>query len=246
MTSPSLKPIVFIDTETTGLKGNDEVLSLAIVDEDGGELFYELVKPRRRRAWPRAQEVNGISPKDVAGKKTLASHSRELDRWLGGGYRVGGYNVAFDMRMLEQSGYRPAADSTVDVMAECEEAFGYRPKLSDAASRLGYRFDAHNALADARATAYIHFVMNPGGRPAAAPAVAVSDRPARPSKLAAAWNEVTRPRGRSYAAGTVVGTVLGWFAFGLMTMTGKTPVLTAVVGALCALLTYVAVKRLGK
>ena len=44
------KRVIVLDTETTGLKpyGNDEILSLTIIDLEGTVLFNELVKPEKQ------------------------------------------------------------------------------------------------------------------------------------------------------------------------------------------------------
>lgn len=59
---------LFLDLETTGLNsdGKDEILEVAIVDEDGNILINTLVKPLNKTEWPEAQAIHGISPEMVA------------------------------------------------------------------------------------------------------------------------------------------------------------------------------------
>ena len=56
--------VICFDTETTGLDagGRDEILQLSIVDGTGAVLFSDYVRPEHRQRWPKAQEVNGITP----------------------------------------------------------------------------------------------------------------------------------------------------------------------------------------
>ena len=54
---------IVIDTEATGLHpGWDELLQVAVIDGEGRVLFDQLIKPSRRKKWPDAQRVHGISP----------------------------------------------------------------------------------------------------------------------------------------------------------------------------------------
>ena len=63
--STNLK-LVF-DLETTGLNpAEDEILEAAIVTTDGDILFESRFKPACVTEWPKAQNVNGISPEMVA------------------------------------------------------------------------------------------------------------------------------------------------------------------------------------
>ena len=62
---PTDLKLVF-DLETTGLNPDkDEILEAAIVTTDGEILFESRFKPETVKEWPGAQNVNGISPKDV-------------------------------------------------------------------------------------------------------------------------------------------------------------------------------------
>lgn len=74
--------IYIVDTETTGIKNYDEVLSVSIVDIEGNTLFDELVRPVHRKSWPKAQKINGISPDDVKDKKLLVDFEKELKLFL--------------------------------------------------------------------------------------------------------------------------------------------------------------------
>lgn len=154
----SYDKIFVIDTETTGLRPrNDEILAIAVVDCDGNELFYHLIKPERRKRWPEAQKINGISPKDVENEKTLMKRYDELAPYFKRGNLIVGYNVDFDIKMLKAGGIRLGEIPTFDVMKAWANAYsgGKWLKLKDAAESRGYVFKSHNALEDARATAFL-------------------------------------------------------------------------------------------
>ena len=54
---------IVIDTETAGFySGWDELLQVSVIDGEGYVLFDRLIKPSRRKKWPDAQRVHGISP----------------------------------------------------------------------------------------------------------------------------------------------------------------------------------------
>ena len=158
------KRVIILDTETTGLKpqGN-EILSLSIINLEGTVLFDELVKPEKRKRWPKATEVNGITPQMVANKKTLKEHAERLREIWAEIDLVVGYNVGFDTDFIYDAGlllgrYVPE----YDVMREFAPIWGkwddrreeYRwAKLSQCANYYGIKdFDAHTSLGDAEAT----------------------------------------------------------------------------------------------
>lgn len=151
--------IVVIDTETTGLSSRyDEVLSLAITDINGSTLFYKLVRPTKKKSWPKAEAVNGIGWRHVQYKKPITAYTKVLQRYLNKDQMVVGYNLDFDLRMLRASGIQIPAQYTFDVMKEFQYAHPEigKVKLIEAAAFYGYRFRAHNALEDTKATAYLY------------------------------------------------------------------------------------------
>lgn len=155
--------IFIIDTETTGLGENDEVLSLSVVNVDGDVLFDELIKPAHRQRWSEAQKIHGIAPKDVKNKKLLVDYEDELKKYFGKGCLLVGYNIDFDFNMLYQSGARFQCE-LFDVMDTYSQVHGkwsdwkqerLWSKLGQCAKHYGYRnFEAHGSLEDAKATAY--------------------------------------------------------------------------------------------
>jgi len=98
---------VFLDTETTGLRGRyaggtDEIVELAILDNRGRPLVNQLVRPTRRRSWPEAQRIHGISPAMVdrapaleALLPTVADAVRDC--------LVVIYNAAFDLQFFPEA-----------------------------------------------------------------------------------------------------------------------------------------------
>lgn len=165
--------IVVLDTETTGLNPKkDEVLSLAIVDGDGNKLFYHLIKPLHRKRWSDASEVNGIEWNDVKDEMELEYYADEIQEILKGADVLVGYNLIFDLEMLSASGLSgmnlPDEIKTFDVMLEYSRIHGVYSerkgenlwaKLEKCAKHYGYEFQLHNALEDAKATAYCYHAL---------------------------------------------------------------------------------------
>ena len=159
------KRVIVLDTETTGFNadGNDEILSLTIIDLEGTVLFNELVRPENRKRWPKAQEVNGITPAMVKDKQPLVFYRDQLQELWKRIDLVVGYNIEFDSSFLYQSGLclSPYVEE-FDVMREFAPIWGkwdeyhgdYRwAKLVDCAKyyKIG-DFDAHSSLGDTEAT----------------------------------------------------------------------------------------------
>lgn len=158
------KKVIVIDTETTGLKPQltDEILSLTILDLDGNVLFDELVRPERRKRWPKAQEINGITPAMVKDKELLLSYRGQLQEIWDSAELIVGYNVEFDMEFLYEAGIYLKRVPEFDVMREFAPIWGrwddyhndWRwPKLAQCAKHYGITdFDVHSSLGDAEAT----------------------------------------------------------------------------------------------
>lgn len=158
--------VVVFDTETTGTEPylGDEVVSISICDAYGNDLFSSLIKPRRKKAWPEAEAINGISPDMVKDAPYLDDVADDIRRLLCTGKLVVGYNVLFDIRFLREAGVLTSYLEAFDVMTEYAEVqgthrsrygggYGYS-RLVDCARSYGYSFLAHDSKEDAKATAY--------------------------------------------------------------------------------------------
>ena len=167
-----LEKILVFDTETTGFRSDDEVLTLAVVDGNGATLVDGMYAPLRKSAWPDAEKINRISPAMVENCPPISAQQTELERLFNAhDTLLVGYNIEFDIRLLAQSGIRITNPNRHDVMLAFSELRkipdarrgGYRWwKLTECADY--YRYDwgtseAHGALADTRATLYCYQKM---------------------------------------------------------------------------------------
>lgn len=175
--------IVF-DTETTGLNPErDEIIQLSIIDGTGKVLFDEYIKPSRRKKWPEAQKVSGISPEMVKSCKTFRFFRKTIQDIFDSHKTIIAYNIGFDADFLRASGvdvFRkvspgnkalfdglPEESETKDwrdVMIDFAEVYGewsdyknsYKwQKLSTAAAYYNFKFSAHNSLEDVKATLFV-------------------------------------------------------------------------------------------
>ncbi len=97
------RDFVILDTETTGLDSNDEVVQIGIIDPDGVELMDTLVKPEKARLMPKqAIEVHGITMAMLENAPTLYELVPKILSSIAG-RSVVCYNDKFDMRLIKQT-----------------------------------------------------------------------------------------------------------------------------------------------
>ncbi|MHC1741153.1 MAG: 3'-5' exonuclease [Anaerolineaceae bacterium] len=96
-----LQKPVYLDTETTGLDKDDEVVEISIIDFDGSLLFTSLVKPTRPIP-PEAQRIHHIKNTDVAASPAWPILWPRIRSFLFG-RTIAAYNSPFDYRLMQQS-----------------------------------------------------------------------------------------------------------------------------------------------
>ena len=168
--------LVIFDTETTGLDRTAEIVELAIIDSAGGVLLESLVRPTLPVP-PEASAVHHITDDHLQSAPTMDDLDHQLRQVLTGRYVVA-YNLAYDLRVLNQSlaahnlqpihtddffyPGNPIADSAC-IMELYATYHGARSpghqdytwqSLEAALQQSGLAFpgDPHQALTDARAT----------------------------------------------------------------------------------------------
>lgn len=92
---------VVVDTETTGVGRNDEVVELSVLDSNANELYHSFFKPE---TWikPEATAASGLT------NDMLANEPRFIDEWPKiydaiGGRPIAGHNIGFDRRLIQQT-----------------------------------------------------------------------------------------------------------------------------------------------
>jgi DNA polymerase-3 subunit epsilon len=156
-----------LDTETTGISEDDEVIELALVSPTGSILFSSLIQPQNMERCDLATHIHGISREMLVMAPTLPQMWPVLQLVLSLYPRILVYNATFDSRLLRQTGARyglvlPAVswDCVMLRYAEYHGAWNsYHhsyiwQKLQVAADRLGVVVDGsyHRATADALVT----------------------------------------------------------------------------------------------
>ena len=153
---------VYFDTETTGLSAakGDEIVEIAIIDDEGKTLLESFVRPLKKTSWPEAEKIHGISPEMVKDAPTLP----ELVSLLIGHFQdkcVVIYNASYDMAFMPPV-VRNAPASVDCAMQRFAEHYGdfseyhntytWQP-LARAARYVHHEWQgtAHRALADAHA-----------------------------------------------------------------------------------------------
>ena len=102
---PARRQAVVFDTETTGISGQDRIVSLAAIPLDAGLRpsgpgLYVVFNPGRP-SHPRARAVHGLADAFLARQPPFAAHADEIRALLHGRVLVA-HNLSFDARMLAQ------------------------------------------------------------------------------------------------------------------------------------------------
>lgn len=95
------KQAVYLDTETTGLGYEAEIIEICILDNSGIPLIDTMVRPCQPIPW-QATRINGIHNHMVDNAPTWREIWPAVKEALNGRY-VGIYNAEFDLRMIRQS-----------------------------------------------------------------------------------------------------------------------------------------------
>lgn len=143
-----------IDTETTGLRNDDRIIELSIIDMEGRTLFTSLFDPGIRLPG-KITEITGITDGMLRGQPTFASRAAEVSSILKR-HIITGWNVPFDVRMLANEFARTSVtfdDSNVhDLMPLCAKVLGHENgylKLLKAKEELRIgESQEHRSLAD--------------------------------------------------------------------------------------------------
>jgi DNA polymerase-3 subunit epsilon len=93
---------VYLDTETTGIERNSEIIEISIIDHDGQVLYDSLVKPSSGKIPFDVIQIHGITMEMVLNAPRWLSVWPEVREILSG-RQVGIYNADFDIRMMQQS-----------------------------------------------------------------------------------------------------------------------------------------------
>ncbi|MBA2667601.1 MAG: hypothetical protein H0U69_11260 [Trueperaceae bacterium] len=152
---------VVLDTETTGLGYDDEIVEIAVVGPDGETLLETLVRPRSGHVPAMVSRVHGLTMRDLQGAPTWAEVYDEVLA-LTSGRRVVAWNAPFDERMVRQSARLwslperlKGFECAMQAYAFCRGGRFGRAKLERAAAALGLLGGApqrHRSCADARLT----------------------------------------------------------------------------------------------
>lgn len=151
---------LFIDTETTGVDGSDEVIELAVVDVSGQVLLNTRLRPTVSIN-PEAQRVHWIAANELVDAPTWPDIAPRL-RLLLEGRQVVAFNHGFDSRLLQQTAKAYEDDywswkvAEHCAMAAAVQAFGATSRygsisLENAVDAAGVarQGEAHSAVGDA-------------------------------------------------------------------------------------------------
>ncbi len=92
---------LILDSETTGLESDDEIIELAIIDLHGNTLFHSMFKPTKPIT-PGAYEVHGISNNELKDKPRWSEMYKIVHKIIKDKTLLI-YNADFDIRMLLQT-----------------------------------------------------------------------------------------------------------------------------------------------
>lgn len=91
---------IILDTETTGLEEDSEIIEVAIINTKGEELLRSLVKPKGEMG---ATHIHGIGAEDVAGAPSWPAINHLVERHIREASRVVIYNADYDRRLIYQT-----------------------------------------------------------------------------------------------------------------------------------------------
>lgn len=144
---------VILDTETTGIENDDEIIQLSLISLDGDVLYNGYFKPEKKSHWG-AVKKHKLTDKFLADKPLWKDEWNKIANILKN-KNVLIHNAIFDQRLIEQTcdRYGINIDFKIDsycTMVYCKEKYGYG-KLETVLEKNNILFDSnvlHNSLVD--------------------------------------------------------------------------------------------------
>lgn len=146
------RDVLYLDTETTGLDSQAEIVEIAVINGAGVTVLDRLVRPSRRIP-PEVTAIHGINDDMVAGAPTWPVIFAEFARLLQQYASIVVYNAPFDRRIINQVNQRhglPLLEMEWHcAMQQFAVYAGRRHSLARAARSVGVPLAPnHRALAD--------------------------------------------------------------------------------------------------
>ncbi|MEJ5201997.1 MAG: 3'-5' exonuclease [Anaerolineales bacterium] len=163
---------IYLDTETTGLGINDEIVEIALMDDNENILYQSFVRPTQSIPLS-TTAIHGITDEMVRNAPSWQKVWTEI-RNITQNRLIAIYNADFDLRMMKQSMARYRLPWSQNFSTECIMKLYAAYNGEWDSRRMSYRFisleqagrqcgillpNAHRALADVKlARALLHYI----------------------------------------------------------------------------------------
>ncbi|MFT0212867.1 3'-5' exonuclease [Pseudomonas sp. F1_0610] len=156
--------LAILDTETTGLDEDAQIIEISIIDGNGKVLMDQLVKPTTSIP-AETSKIHGLYDKNVRNAPSFAEVAKQLEDIINGRVLII-WNSEYDLRLIKQSAqvHNIECNLTPSAIYCAQTAYakfnGKRLSLVNAAAKHGIdHSNAHRALADVQTTLEILKVM---------------------------------------------------------------------------------------
>ena len=142
---------IIFDTETTGLTSTDEIVELAITNENGDTIYCQRFKPTCG-IHPSASEVTGITDDMLDNEPTFVDEYDKIVSIFSDCNTAIAYNVQFDLRMLRQTCKRYNLDARFLDAVDFECAMLKYTNFANIKKFGGPNFDSYAAVKNQKLT----------------------------------------------------------------------------------------------
>lgn len=156
---------IFFDLETTGFKNDDEILSMAFVDQEENVLLDTYVRPIYKEKWSEAEKINHLTYEMVKDAPTMNELQERVNAIVDSADVLISYGINFDYRFIKQWLY-PHVQQDVKThccLTEAKRKYPYMShKLCDMMDFFGIEWtgNSHSALPDTIACKDVWMAMN--------------------------------------------------------------------------------------
>ena len=166
--------VLFFDLELTGVYDHDEVLSITIINGLGETVLDTLVRPLKKRRWPRTEKIHGITPNMVQNAPTMTELTPKLVDVFAGAKHLIAFGTSTDYSHLRRI-YKTRTEQgrlrakLIDCAAEFSSYIHehgidlVHRSLSDAMAHfsLAWEGEAHTSAADTQACRLVFHTLFP-------------------------------------------------------------------------------------